>query len=140
MKYTKFALVALVAVFTGCEEYFEKKDSEADGSTPYIAISAPADNSVFTQNQTIEIESLISDKDQVKELEVQVVKLAESTKQVGNISESVWSYKDFPVKNPVVIDTVLAASNLAPGNYLLTLNSIDKRTNVGIKEVHFTVK
>ena len=156
MRYTKFALVALVAVFTGCEEYFEKKDSEQDGSKPYIAISAPADNSVFAPNQSIKIESLISDKDNVKELEVQIVKLqglgngnANANANINananagnndNGNKAVWSFKKFPLKNPVVVDTALAASALPAGTYLLTLNSIDGRTNVGTKEVKFTVK
>ncbi|GEO06312.1 hypothetical protein AAE02nite_39760 [Adhaeribacter aerolatus] len=158
MKYTKFAFVALVAVLTGCEEYFAKKDSEPDGSKPYIAISAPADNSVFSSNQAIKIESVISDKDKVKELEVQVVKLGESATGNGNpnanpnnkglgigqgndnSSKALWSFKDFPVKNPVVIDTAFSAATLPAGEYLLTLNTVDGRTNVGIKEVHFTVK
>lgn len=150
MKYTKFAFVALVAVLTGCEEYFEKKDSEPDGSKPYIAISAPADNSVFASNEAIKIESVISDKDKVKELEVQVVRLGESVnanannKGLGlgnsNSAKALWSFKEFPVKNPVVIDTAFAAANLPAGEYLLTLNTIDGRTNMGIKEVHFTVK
>jgi len=152
MKYTKFAFVALVAVFTftGCEEYFEKKDSEQDGSKPYIAISAPADNSVFTSNQSIKIESVISDKDNVKELDVQIVKLeggangnANANANAGgngNGNKAIWSFKKLPVKNPVVVDTAFSASVLPAGDYLLTLNSIDGRTNVGIKEVKFTVK
>ena len=153
MRYTKFALVALVALFTGCEEYFEKKDSEQDGSKPYIAISAPADNSVFATTQSIKIESVVSDKDNVKELEVQIVKLEGSEIGNGNANananavntgngsnKAVWSFKKFPIKNPVVVDTAFAAANLPAGNYLLTLNSIDGRTNVGTKEVKFTVK
>ena len=157
MRYTKFALVALVALFTGCEEYFEKKDSEQDGSKPYIAILAPADNSVFATDQSIKIESVVSDKDNVKELEVQIVKLEGSEIGNGNANanatananagntgngsnKAVWSFKKFPIKNPVVVDTAFAAANLPAGNYLLTLNSIDGRTNVGTKEVKFTVK
>ena len=145
MKYTKLALIALVAVFTSCEEYFEKKDSQPDGSTPYIAISAPAQNSVFDNNEAIKIESVISDKDQVKELEVQIVRLGESADEAskavaGNASEAVWGFKDFPIKNPVVIDTALTSASLPAGDYLLTLNTIDNRTNVGIKEVRFSVK
>ena len=147
MKYTKFAFVALVAVFTGCEEYFEKKDSEPDGSKPYIAISAPADNSVFAGDQPIKIESVISDKDDVKELDVQIVKLdaaamanASSNNSSPGTNTAVWSFKKLPVKNPVVIDTFMAASALPAGDYLLTLNTVDGRTNVGSKEVKFTVK
>jgi len=146
MRYTKFAFVALVAVFTGCEEYFEKKDSQPDGSKPYIAISAPADNSVFSSNEAIKIESVISDKDKVKELEVQIVQLGEggsvNNKSIGtdNSAKALWSFKEFPKTNPVVVDTALAAANLPAGEYLLTLNTIDNRTTVGIKEVHFTVK
>jgi hypothetical protein len=147
MRYNKFAFVALVAVFTGCEEYFEKKDSEPDGSKPYIAISAPADNSVFSSNQAIKIESVISDKDKVKELEVQIVQLGEvgianANKSIGgdNNAKALWSFKEFPKTNPVVVDTAFAAATLPAGEYLLTLNTIDGRTNVGIKEVHFTVK
>lgn len=145
MKYTKLGLLALVAVLAGCEEYFEKKDSEPDGSKPYIAIMAPANNSVFSNTQAIKIESVVSDKDKVKEIEVQIVQLApEAGQKTGTLAASnskpVWSFKNFPAKNPVVIDTALAAANLPAGKYLLTLHSIDNRTNVGTKEVHFTVK
>lgn len=154
MRFKKLALISLVVIFTGCEEYFEKKDGEPDGSNPYIAISSPADNSTFIGTQSIKIESVISDKDDVKEFEVQIVKMedakgpnananANATDNANSISSNnhaVWSFKKFPIKNPVVVDTAFSASQLPAGEYLLTLNTIDGRTNVGIKEVKFTVK
>jgi len=146
MKYTKFALLALLGLFTGCEEYFAEKDSEPDGSKPYISVMSPANNSVFARNQNIEIESLLSDKDNIKELEVQIVKLnSESSFSTTTIdtttsgNKAVWSFKKYPTQNPVIIDTTVAASVLTAGNYLLVFNGIDGRTNVGTKEIKFTV-
>lgn len=136
MKYAKFALVGLMGLFAGCEEYYAKKDVEADGSTPYITISAPAHNSVFTKGENVRIESLLSDKDQVKQIEVKIVELNKN----GQGNKPAISFKKFPKKNPFVLDTTFAAASLPVGEYLLTLNGIDGRTNVGTKEVKFSVK
>lgn len=136
MKYTKVAMLAMMGLFSGCEEYFAEKDAEADGSDPYISISAPAQNSVYDNNGSIKIESLLSDKDFVKEIEVQVVSLDSSAKS----NEPILSFKKFPKKNPVILDTTLATADLPVGEYLLILNGIDGRTNVGTKEVKFLVK
>jgi len=136
MKYTKLALLASMGLLAGCEEYYAKKDAAPDGSDPYISISAPAQNSVFSVAQSIRLESLLSDKDKVKEIEVQVVKLDGSTEN----NQPLLSFKQFPKTNPVVIDTAFAAAALPAGDYLLIMNGIDGRTNVGTKEVNFSVK
>jgi hypothetical protein len=52
----------------------------------------------------------------------------------------VISIKKFPKKNPVVLDTAIAATSLAKGEYLLTLNGIDGRANVGTKEIKFSIR
>jgi hypothetical protein len=136
MRYVKFALVAVAGLLVSCEDYYAEKDAEADGSNPYISISAPGQNTVFNQNQSIKLESLLSDKDQVKKIEVQIVSLNKE----GQDNETLVTFNKFPKKNPVVLDTTISTAELPAGDYLLILNGTDGRANMGTKEVNFSVK
>ncbi len=131
-----FAISALLlTTITGCQEIFNDDETAPDGSTPNISISSPNDNSSFHTGQTINITSIITDKDNIQKIEVKVAKVT-----AGNPSATLWGFTKQPKKNPVVrLDTAFTASALPAGNYVLTLNTIDGRTNVGYKEIKFSV-
>jgi len=134
MKFKIFAFALSLTVFAGCD-LLEEDLTSPDGSIPYISISSPNNNAVFTNGQTLNLKSEISDKDKISQLDVQVTRLnAEAS------NEPVWGYSKQPMKNPVIIDTAFAVSSLPAGEYILTLNTIDGRTNVGTKEIKFSVK
>jgi hypothetical protein len=127
-----FTLLWSVAALSGCE--LLKEDTTApDGSLPYIAMRSPDNNAVYTRNQQVRIKSEITDKDKIQQLEVHVTR-AEGT------GGDVWGFTQYPKKNPVLLDTTLAASDLPSGQYIVTLNTIDGRTNVGTKEIRFTIQ
>jgi hypothetical protein len=132
MKFKLLALAVSVAAMTSCEQLFNEDVTSPDGSSPLITINTPYDNTVYSTSQAIRIQSEISDKDKISQLDVKVTKL--------DGSNQVWGFTKFPMKNPVILDTAFSAAGLAAGNYVLTLNTIDGRTNVGTKEIKFTVK
>ncbi|MGV3642162.1 MAG: hypothetical protein ACO1NZ_16675, partial [Adhaeribacter sp.] len=103
------------------------------GSLPYIKVDAPHGNTVYTAQQQGSIKSEISDKDKIQQLEVHVT-------PVNATGGDVWGYTKYPKKNPVIIDTAFSAAGLPAGDYIITLNTIDGRTNVGSKVIHFSVK
>ena len=124
-----------VSTLSGCTELLNDSDTEADGSVPAVQLQAPTDNSIFAAGSTVFIKSVISDKDKIKEMEVQVVKVSQ-----GSTSEAIWSYKKFPTTNPVIVDTTLNTAGFTSGHYLIRFNLVDNRTNVGVKEVHFLIR
>lgn len=133
--YKAVFILSILCTLASCEELFNESETGPDGSVPFVRLQAPNDNSVFKIGQNVKIVSTISDKDGIQEMDVKVVKVSD-----GAASQAVWGYKKFPTTNPVIVDTLIAANNLTAGEYLLRLNLIDKRTNVQVKEVHFTVK
>ena len=134
MKIKLFIFALSLMALAGCS-YFEEDLTSPDGSAPYISVLSPGENTVFTDGQVLNLKSEILDKDKINQLEVQIIKLnAESS------NAPVWGFTQQPKKNPVVIDTALAVSSLPAGDYLLTLNTVDSRTNVGTKEIKFSVK
>jgi predicted phage tail protein len=133
MKVKLLTFALLLATFSGCGELFDEDSTAPDGSVPYITVQSPYDNTVYSGQEVVRIKSEISDKDKIQQLEVHV------SRTDGNNGE-VWGYKKFPKKNPVLIDTTFSAAGLASGNYAITLNTIDGRTNVGTKVIRFSIK
>ncbi|PSR52575.1 hypothetical protein AHMF7605_03055 [Adhaeribacter arboris] len=127
--------VVLFFFLASCEELFDTSDTKPDGSAPAVRLEAPQNNSVFSLGNNVPIKSVISDKDRIKEMEVQVVLLAD-----GSANQTVWGYKKNPTTNPVIVDTTINTAVLTPGNYLLRMNLVDNRTNSKVKEVFFSVK
>src|SRR5690349_16776538 len=97
-----FSLFLLMGVglFSACTELLNDSDTAPDGSAPAIQLQAPAENSLFNRGNIIPIKSVISDKDRIKEMEVQVIKISQ-----GVASPVIWGYKKFPKTNPVIVDT-----------------------------------
>jgi hypothetical protein len=133
MKLKLLPLIFSLAAFTSCDELLNEDTTSPDGSLPYISMLAPYENSVFTSSQSVRIKSEISDKDKIKRLEVHVSKS-------DGTGGDVWGYTKFPKKHPVIIDTTFSAAGLATGDYIITLNTIDGRTNVGSKVIRFSIK
>ena len=129
------ACMILVIGLAVCEELFNESETGPDGSLPYVRLQAPTEKSLFKTGQDVKIASTISDKDGIQEMDIKVVRMSD-----GAISQTVWGYKKFPTTNPVIVDTLISATNLTKGDYLLRLNLIDKRTNTQTKEVRFSVK
>ncbi len=130
-----FFILVFLSGLSGCSELLNDSDTEADGSLPAIQLQAPTDNSVFTTGHTISIKSVISDKDRIKEMDVQVVKVNQ-----GRTSAAIWGYKKFPTTNPVIVDTTMNTAGFTSGHYLIRFNLVDNRTNVQVKEVHFLIR
>jgi hypothetical protein len=133
MQFKLLPLVFTLFAFTACEELLNEDTTSPDGSVPYIAVQAPYENSVFSAGQVVRIKSEITDKDKIKRLEVHVTR----TDGAGG---DVWGYTKHPQKNPVIVDTTFSAAGLGKGSYLISLNTIDGRTNVGTKTIRFSIK
>lgn len=133
MKWKLFVLVPVLAALSSCEELWNEDTTSPDGSLPYIKVDAPHENTVYTAQQQVSIKSEISDKDKIKQLEVHVT-------PVNAPGGDVWGYTKYPKKNPVIIDTAFSAAGLPAGDYIITLNTIDGRTNVGSKVIRFSVQ
>lgn len=133
MKLKFLPLVFSLAVFTSCEELLNEDTTTPDGSVPYISMLAPHENSVYIATQEVRIKSEITDKDKITRLEVHVTK-------TDGAGSDVWGYTKFPKKNPVIVDTTFSAAGLAKGNYVISLNTIDGRSNASTKVIHFSVK
>jgi len=134
MKIKIFALAFSLAALAGCD-LLEEDLTSPDGSVPYINVLSPGENAVFMNGQTISLKSEITDKDKINQLDVRITKI-----NTGDSNTPVWGYTKQPMKNTVVVDTALVVSSLPAGDYILTLDTVDGRTNVGTKEVKFSVK
>ena len=132
MKFKIFTFVMSMTAFYGCQ-LLEDEATTPDGSVPYIAVRSPNNHAVYTRQQQVRIKTEITDKDKIHQLEVHVT-MADGT------SGDVWGFTQYPKKNPVLLDTTFSAAGLAPGKYIITLNTTDGRTNVGTKEIRFSVK
>lgn len=135
MKFRNIAVSVGLLTMVGCQNIFEDNDVTLDGSNPYNTISSPAANNVYSAGQDIKLETNFSDKDQVAEVEVKVVSLGSDYRGSVNVVD----FKRFPNKIQYKLDTLLNAGNFAPGNYQLTIRSVDTRKNEGTKEVKFSV-
>jgi hypothetical protein len=134
MKIRIFAFVLFVSAFAGCD-LLEEDITAPDGSLPYITVSSPSENAVYSKGQTFNLKSEISDKDKINQLDVRVTKI-----NTDSGSQPVWGFTKQPMRNPVIIDTAFTVSSLPAGDYILTLNTVDGRTNVGTKEIKFSIK
>ncbi len=126
------ASLAAVAMLTACEDVFEGGDLKPDGSKPSLTIENPKNNQALTKEAGLAIRATAVDKDLVKELQVRVT---------GEGAEKDFlNFTTFPKQRILEVDTLLTLPSLNPGSYKLTINVVDKRTNVSSKEVSFTVK
>lgn len=129
---TILASLLVVSMLTSCEDLFEDGSLQPDGSNPSLTVHAPTNNQSVTAAQGMNLDVTIVDKDLVKELEVSVVG--------DNAESTLLSFKKYPVKNVVELDTLISFTGVAPGAYTLKIKATDRRTNVEQQEIKFTVK
>lgn len=133
MKFTKLLASAVMVVsMTACEDVFEDGSLQPDGSKPALTIRNPTNNQKITKGAGLRVKLTASDKDKVKELQVRV-------RAVGGDADYI-NFTTMPDKKILEYDTLLNANELPLGDYTLTINATDFRTNVSTGEVAFTVK
>ena len=133
MKFTKLlASVIAVVSLTACEDIFEDGSLQPDGSKPALTIRNPTKNQKLSKSSGLRVKLTASDKDKVKELQVRV-------RAVGGDADHI-NFTTLPDKKILEFDTVLNAIQLPQGDYTLTINATDYRTNVATDEVQFSVK
>ena len=131
---TKTLLASLVAVsmMTACEDLFEDGSLQPDGSKPNLTVKNPTTNQTLSTTNGLRIKLTATDKDKVKELQVRVHKPG------GNAD--LVNFKTYPDKKILEVDTLVSVPGLQAGEYTLTINATDYRTNVASKEISFKVK
>lgn len=133
MKFTKLLASAVMVVsLTACEDVFEEGSLQPDGSKPALTIRNPTKNQVLAKSSGLRVKLTASDKDKVKELHVRV--------RAVNGDADYINFTTLPDKKILEFDTLLSATELPQGNYTLTINATDYRTNVSFSEVLFSVK
>lgn len=133
MKFTKLLASAVMVVsLTACEDVFEDGSLQPDGSKPALTIRNPTSNQRLTKASGLRVKLTASDKDKVKELQVRV-------RAVGGDADHI-NFTTLPDKKILEFDTLLTAYELPQGDYTLTINATDFRTNVATGEVSFSVK
>ncbi|MFC5269806.1 hypothetical protein [Adhaeribacter terreus] len=134
MKFSSIAISFAILTLTGCKNIFDKEEVAVDGSTPFTKVAAPAAENVYNASEPFKLQGNFSDKDNIKELDVNLVRLDGKTG-----SESVVSFQRKPDVHFYQLDTLLAPNTLAPGNYQLSFRSVDGRKNEGTTAIKFSV-
>ncbi|PVY41254.1 Ig-like domain-containing protein [Pontibacter virosus] len=133
MKFTKLLASAVMVVsLTACEDVFEDGSLQPDGSKPALTIRNPSNNQKLSVSSGLRVKLTASDKDKVKELQVRV-------RAVGGDADYI-NFTTLPDKKILEFDTLLNANDMPQGDYTLTINATDFRTNVATNEVIFSVK
>ena len=135
MKFRNIVVSFGLLTMVGCQNIFEDNDVTLDGSKPYNTIASPAANNVYKAGENIKLVSNFTDKDQVAEVDVDIVALGSDLR--GSIN--VVSFKRFPKQQQFKLDTTFAGNKFADGNYQLRIRSVDTRNNEGVQEVKFSV-
>lgn len=134
MKFKSLIIPFAILTMTGCKNIFETDELKADGSTPYNKVAAPVADNVYSASEPFKLQGNFSDKDNIKQLDVNLVRLSD-----GTASENVVTFQRKPDIHFYQLDTVLAPNTLAPGKYQLRFHSIDGRSNEGTTDINFTV-
>lgn len=129
---TMLASMAAICLLTACEDLFEDGSLQPDGSKPSLTIKNPTKNQTITTSQALPVHATIVDKDKVERISVSVL---------ANEDNSVLlDFSVAPNKTVVEYDTLVSLSGIVPGAYTLKISATDKRTNLAVNEVQFTVK
>ncbi|WP_125185457.1 hypothetical protein [Botryobacter ruber] len=125
------ATMLAVVMLTSCEDIFED-GMKPDGSKPYVTVNAPTANHSFTKANGVAVSLSVVDKDDVKDLIVQISDL--------NGEAPIVDFTKHFNKNVAILDTLVAQNQLMPGSYKLSITAKDKRSNVQKQEITFKVK
>lgn len=129
---TMLASMAAVCLFTACEDLFEDGSLQPDGSMPSLKINNPSLNQTITPSQGLPVYITVVDKDQVESINLSVSSPGAESPLVD--------FNMAPLKTVVEFDTLVSMSGAVPGTYTLKITAKDKRTNLSVKEISFTVK
>lgn len=132
----KAMLATLAAVsmltLTACEDLFEDGGLQPDGSKPSLMVNNPMNNQSITASKGLRINITAVDKDKFKDITFLV--------KGGSGEDALIEFKKFANKNVLEFDTLVVLNGFIPGNYTLSISATDKRTNVTVQEVKFSVR
>jgi hypothetical protein len=129
---TMLASMAAICMLTACEDLFEDGSLQPDGSKPSLTVKNPTKNQTITNTQALKVHATIVDKDKIENINLSVL---------ANGSDSVLlDFNVAPDKTVVEYDTLVSLNGVVPGTYTLKISATDKRTNLAVSEVQFTVK
>jgi hypothetical protein len=134
MKFNSIVASFAILTLAGCKNIFDTNDVAVDGSTPYNKVAAPAAENVYQASEPFKLQGNFSDKDDIKQLDVNLVRL-----DGASGSENVVSFQRKPNVHFYQLDTTLAPNTLAPGKYQLKFHSVDGRKNEGTTDINFSV-
>src|SRR5688572_24925277 len=115
MKFRSMTISFAVLTLVGCKNAFEDNDTTLDGSKPYNTVDAPAVNNIYKASEPFKLQSAFSDKDQLDEIDVKIVRLGSDVRGSQNIVD----FKRHPKVNTYKLDTTLVANRLPVGDYQL---------------------
>lgn len=117
---------------TSCEDLFEDGTLKPDGSNPSLTINKPTNNQTILATNGLRVNITAVDKDKFNDVTFQVVSTANE--------KSVVSFHKATESSIMEFDTLLTTQNFTPGNYKLSITATDKRTNVTVQEIKFSVR
>lgn len=126
------ASMAAVCLLTACEDLFEDGSMQPDGSMPSLTINNPTKNQTIATTQGLQVYITVVDKDQVENINFSVLSPGAESAFVD--------FDMMPHKTVVEFDTLMSLEGIVPGTYTLKISAQDKRTNLSVKEIPFTVK
>ncbi|MBF9254200.1 hypothetical protein I2I11_12920 [Pontibacter sp. 172403-2] len=123
---------ASIMMFTACEDLLEDGTLQPDGSKPSITVNNPVNNQSVTATKGLRVSVTAVDKDEFSDITF-VVKGSSGEK-------SLLDFSKVADKNVLELDTLLPIGNFMPGDYTLSISATDKRTNVMVQDVKFSVR
>lgn len=131
---TIMATLAAVSMLTltACEDLFDEGGLQPDGSKPSLTVNNPSNNQSIIPSKGLRVNITAVDKDEFNSINFTVK---------GNSAEnSIIDFKKLANKNVLEFDTLLSLNAFMPGDYTLSISATDKRTNVTVQDVKFSVR
>jgi len=128
------ATLAAVSMLTltACEDLFDEGGLQPDGSKPSLTVNNPSNNQSIIPSKGLRVNITAVDKDEFNSINFTVK---------GNSAEnSIIDFKKLANKNVLEFDTLLSLNAFMPGDYTLSISATDKRTNVTVQDVKFSVR
>lgn len=127
-KWIIHSVVACIVLLMSCA----KEDIVYDEDIPLIKIHSPVNQGVFTSGDTIDIHVVISDNDELHEIEAKI--MAESM----GAEELVWELATHTHEATYdVYYRLVVPSGITPTDYTLEVEASDHHNNIGQKSLTF---